>query len=327
MAEIKDYLAEIITAVYGRDVRQAIHDAINQCYVDGKADTRVKKAEINDSGRLILTRYDGTVIDCGVARGPQGIQGIQGIQGETGPQGEQGIQGIQGVQGEVGPQGKTGPQGATGPQGEQGIQGVPGEKGETGATGPQGPTGPAPTVTVSRAGKVTTVTIGDKSFTVNDGADGSGAGDMLKATYDKDGNGIVDDSEKLGGKSPDAFADAAATNMFMSVAQSEIRDHDRRISELQTELNAKTDTTYTLGIRGNTIVLTPSIGSAQQIIIPLATGSALGLVKIGTGLTISEDGTVSSAYSFNYADGVLTIDGPSEINAVQTIQDDEGSDE
>ena len=36
MAEIKDYLAEIITAVYGRDVRQAIHDAINQCYVDGK---------------------------------------------------------------------------------------------------------------------------------------------------------------------------------------------------------------------------------------------------------------------------------------------------
>lgn len=203
-----------------------------------------------------------------------------------------------------------------------------------GATGPAGSTGAdgvSPTVAVSKTGKVATVTITDKdgehTFTVNDGADGSGAGDMLKATYDKDGNGIVDDAEKLGGKSPDAFADAAATNMFMSVAQSEIRDHDRRISELQTELNAKTDTTYTLGIRGNTIVLTPSIGSAQQIIIPLATGSALGLVKIGTGLTISEDGTVSSAYSFNYADGVLTIEGPSETSAVQTIENDEGSDE
>lgn len=217
MAEIKDYLAEIITAVYGRDVRQAIHDAINQCYVDGKADTRVKKAEINDSGRLILTRYDGTVIDCGVARGPQGIQGIQGIQGETGPQGEQGIQGIQGVQGEVGPQGKTGPQGATGPQGEQGVQGVPGEKGETGATGPQGPTGPAPTVTVSRAGKVTTVTIGDKSFTVNDGADGSGAGDMLKATYDKDENGIVDDAEKLEGHAASYFAQATHSHAIADV--------------------------------------------------------------------------------------------------------------
>lgn len=190
MAEIKDYLAEIITAVYGRDVRQAIHDAINQCYVDGKADTRVQKAEINDDGKLILTRYDGVVIDCGVARGPQGIQG------ETGPQGEQGLQGIQGIQGE------TGPQGATGPKGD---------------TGPQGPVGPAPEVTVSRAGKVTTVTIGDKSFTINDGADGSGVGDMLKATYDTDGNGIVDDSEKLEGHAASYFAQASHTHTIGDV--------------------------------------------------------------------------------------------------------------
>lgn len=190
MAEIKDYLAEIITAVYGRDVRQAIHDAINQCYVDGKADTRVQKAEINDDGKLILTRYDGVVIDCGVARGPQGIQG------ETGPQGEQGLQGIQGIQGE------TGPQGATGPKGE---------------TGPQGPVGPAPEVTVSRAGKVTTVTIGDKSFTINDGADGSGAGDMLKVTYDTDGNGIVDDAEKLEGHAASYFAQASHTHTIGDV--------------------------------------------------------------------------------------------------------------
>ena len=190
MAEIKDYLAEIITAVYGRDVRQAIHDAINQCYVDGKADTRVQKAEINDDGKLILTRYDGVVIDCGVARGPQGIQG------ETGPQGEQGLQGIQGIQGE------TGPQGATGPKGE---------------TGPQGPAGPAPEVTVSRAGKVTTVTIGDKSFTINDGADGSGAGDMLKVTYDTDGNGIVDDAEKLEGHAASYFAQASHTHTIGDV--------------------------------------------------------------------------------------------------------------
>lgn len=190
MAEIKDYLAEIITAVYGRDVRQAIHDAINQCYVDGKADTRVQKAEINDDGKLILTRYDGVVIDCGVARGPQGIQGIQGIQGETGPQGEQGLQGLQGIQGETGPQG---------------------------ATGPQGPAGPAPEVTVSRVGKVTTVTIGDKSFTINDGADGSGVGDMLKATYDNDGNGIVDDSEKLEGHDASYFAQASHTHTIGDV--------------------------------------------------------------------------------------------------------------
>lgn len=217
MAEIKDYLAEIITAVYGRDVRQAIHDAINQCYVDGKADTRVQKAEINDEGKLILTRYDGIVIDCGVARGPQGIQGIQGIQGETGPQGEQGLQGIQGIQGETGPQG---------------------------ATGPQGPAGPAPTVTVSRAGKATTVTIGDKSFTVNDGADGSGAGDMLKETYDKAGNGIVDDAEKLEGHAASYFAQAAHTHAIGDVAG------------LQTALDEKSSYKFSYDAATKTLTIT-----------------------------------------------------------------------
>ena len=217
MAEIKDYLAEIITAVYGRDVRQAIHDAINQCYVDGKADTRVKKAEINDDGKLILTRYDGVVIDCGVARGPQGIQG------ETGPQGEQGLQGIQGIQGE------TGPQGATGPKGE---------------TGPQGPAGPAPEVTVSRAGKVTTVTIGDKSFTINDGADGSGVGDMLKATYDTDGNGIVDDSEKLEGHSASYFAQASHTHTIGDV------------TDLQAALDDKASYKFSYDATNKTLTIT-----------------------------------------------------------------------
>ena len=217
MAEIKDYLAEIITAVYGRDVRQAIHDAINQCYVDGKADTRVQKAEINDDGKLILTRYDGVVIDCGVARGPQGIQG------ETGPQGEQGLQGIQGIQGE------TGPQGATGPKGE---------------TGPQGPAGPAPEVTVSRAGKVTTVTIGDKSFTINDGADGSGVGDMLKATYDTDGNGIVDDSEKLEGHSASYFAQASHTHTIGDV------------TDLQAALDDKASYKFSYDATNKTLTIT-----------------------------------------------------------------------
>lgn len=37
MANIVDYLNQILSAVYGRDVRQAIHDAIHKCYEDGKA--------------------------------------------------------------------------------------------------------------------------------------------------------------------------------------------------------------------------------------------------------------------------------------------------
>lgn len=34
MATIQDYLNNILKAVYGKDVRQSIHDAIKQCYED-----------------------------------------------------------------------------------------------------------------------------------------------------------------------------------------------------------------------------------------------------------------------------------------------------
>lgn len=37
MADIRTFLEKIKTAVYGRDVRQAIHDGIRCCYEDGKA--------------------------------------------------------------------------------------------------------------------------------------------------------------------------------------------------------------------------------------------------------------------------------------------------
>ena len=37
MADIQNLLQQLLNAVYGKDVRQAIHDAIHQCYADGKA--------------------------------------------------------------------------------------------------------------------------------------------------------------------------------------------------------------------------------------------------------------------------------------------------
>ena len=36
MADIRTLLNQIKTAVYGKDVRQSIHDSIEQCYYDGK---------------------------------------------------------------------------------------------------------------------------------------------------------------------------------------------------------------------------------------------------------------------------------------------------
>lgn len=82
-----------------------------------------------------------------------------------------------------------------------------------GPPGADGTDGVSPTISVSKSGKVTTITIvdaeGTHTATINDGADGSGAGDMVRATYDVNENGIVDDAEKLGGQLPSYYAKAA----------------------------------------------------------------------------------------------------------------------
>lgn len=124
------------------------------------------------------------------------------------------------------------------------------------------------------------------------------AGDMKKSVYDADGDGVVDNAQKLDGKTAAQFAAAQHSHAIANV------------NGLQAALDGKINTTYTLGITGNAIVLTPSSGDAQQITIPIATASALGLVKIGTGLAIAADGTISNAYSMSYANGVLDIYGP-----------------
>ena len=103
-----------------------------------------------------------------------------------------------------------------------------------GATGPAGSTGAdgvSPTVTVSREGKIVTVTITDKdgakTFTLSDGADGQGSGDMLQSAYDADGDGIVDNAEKLEGHAASYFAQATHSHAIADV------------NGLQEELNGK----------------------------------------------------------------------------------------
>lgn len=146
------------------------------------------------------------------------------------------------------------------------------------------------------------------------------AGDMKKSVYDADGDGVVDNAQKLDGKTAAQFAAAQHSHAMSQVsglssaltgkADASHRHEIADVNGLQSALDGKINTTYTLGITGNAIVLTPSSGDAQQITIPIATASALGLVKIGTGLAIAADGTISNAYSMSYADGVLDIYGP-----------------
>lgn len=120
-----------------------------------------------------------------------------------------------------------------------------------GATGPAGSTGAdgvSPTVAVSKTGKVATVTITDKdgehTFTVNDGADGSGSGDMMKATYDSNGNGIVDNAEKLGGKAPSEYADAGS----LATLQGTVDGQGNLIEALQMAVDGKAPAVHTHAI-------------------------------------------------------------------------------
>ena len=131
---------------------------------------------------------------------PKGDKGDKGATGETGATGPQGPQGLQGLPGEKGDKGETGATGATGPkgdkgdtgpQGEQGLQGPQGIQGKTGATG-NGIASIALKSGTHAAGTTDTyeITFTDGTtfdFFVYNGANGTGAGDMTKSTYDPQG--------------------------------------------------------------------------------------------------------------------------------------------
>ena len=90
--------------------------------------------------------------------------------------------------------------------------------GDPGADGNDGADGFSPIISDSKVGKVTTVTVvdaeGTKSFEILDGADGTGAGDMLKSVYDTDDDGVVDNAEKVNNHTvlTDVPADAVFTD-------------------------------------------------------------------------------------------------------------------
>lgn len=95
--------------------------------------------------------------------------------------------GVNGAKGEKGEIGQTGPQGPQGLKGETGSQGPQGLKGDT---GPKGADGKSPTVSVSKSGNTTTITVNNPdgtktSQTVKDGTNGTPGKDGAtgKTTY------------------------------------------------------------------------------------------------------------------------------------------------
>ncbi|MPM70771.1 hypothetical protein SDC9_117731 [bioreactor metagenome] len=196
-------------------------DLANKAYIQYAIQHSDLKGEKGDTGAAGPQGAKGDAGDTG----PQGIQGSTGATGSTGAQGNSveytwngtrlGIR-IEGdasytyvdLKGATGDTGAAGAKGETGEQGAQGIQGATGETGATGAkgdTGNTGATGNGISSVILTSGNhaagttdTYTITFTDSTattFTVYNGADGTGSGNMLKSTYDTDNDGKVDSSE------------------------------------------------------------------------------------------------------------------------------------
>lgn len=136
---------------------------------------------------------------------PKGDKGDKGDTGDTGLTGPQGIQGPQGIKGDTGLKGDTGSQG---PKGDTGNQGVKGDQGisvhhikGTSTTDLEGDFGSYSEIDTYTVYGDANETINLGFFRVNNGAAKEGQhGLMYKSTYDTNANGIVDNSEKLEGR-------------------------------------------------------------------------------------------------------------------------------
>ena len=213
--------------------------------LNGYVSRGVKAAEIDENGHLLLTLTDNTVLDLGSAVGPPGEKGDKGDTGATGAKGDKGDTGDPGSKGDPGEKGDKGDPGAKGDPGEKGETGAKGDpgakgdKGDPGADGAPGENGVSPTITTSKSGKVTTVTVtdatGEHSFEILDGEDGGAGsgGDMTAAVYDPQGKAqdiFAYADEKAGAAMEKATAAGRMASTAKSTAQYAMTTADDALS-------------------------------------------------------------------------------------------------
>ena len=272
-----------ITVVQGETVAW---DAVNKILT-------VPKGDKGDKGDTGLTGPQGA----------QGIRGPQGIKGDAGPKGDTGSQGSKGFDGEDGAQGPKGDTGddltltqityngngtfnwsfsdgttyvtpdLKGPKGDTGDQGIKGDQGisvhhlkGTSTTNPNGDFGTSPF-------KDTYTFYGDADETLNLGwfVVTNGVSDSMSASvYDTNGNGVVNNSERLDGELPSHYVNVAT---------------DQTVAGNKTFAGNVT-VQGDLTISGNVVSVDVETVTLKDNLIVLNNG------EVGTGVTAGEAGIV-----------------------------------
>lgn len=111
------------------------------------------------------------------------------------PKGDIGLTGPKGDTGDIGPKGDKGDIGPQGPNGDIGLQGPKGAMGNSieSVIKTSGNSAPGTTDTYT----ITFTDLSTSNFTVYNGANGDGSGDMHTSIYDANSNGIVDNAQML----------------------------------------------------------------------------------------------------------------------------------
>lgn len=275
-------------------------------------------------------------------QGPVGPTGATGARGAEGAKGDKGEQGAQGPQGLTGPQGIAGPAGADGKdltveqigyngdgtftwqfsdgtsfttpdmRGPQGATGLPGVKGDTGqgvhhikgtsTTNPNGDFGTSPF-------KDTYTLYGDPSETINLGyftvANGVSDG-MSMEVYDTNSNGIVDNSERLGGELPSHYVNVVT---------------DQGISGNKTFMDNVT-IQGDLAINGTqTIVNSETVTTKDNLIVINSGEVGAGVTAGEAGIEIDRGTETNYQFKFDEADDSFKIGQIGSLQKVATRED------
>lgn len=275
------------------------------------------------------------------AKGDTGAMGIQGPQGPTGPEGPAGIAGTDGADltvEQISYNGNgtftwqfsdstsyttpdlRGPQGATGQKGDKGDQGISVHHLKaTSTTDPEGDFG--------TFGELDTYTFyGDASETINLGhyvvRNGitpdmmESLGIMRRATYDTNSNGIVDDSERLGGELPGYYVDTSTNQIiggvktFSSTITGSISGNAATATKLATArtITLSGDVAGSVSVDGSADVTIATTVQPNSVNLGTdTTGNYMVNVTAGSGISVSHtQGEGSTATITNSAPNVTT---------------------